>query len=103
MAFDHKEIVDKAIQQLKRKIRHQPIGFNLLPEKFTLPELHRLYETVLLKQLDRRNFRKKILHTGLLIDHNEVKTGASHKAPKIYSFNKTKYEELSNNGFYFEL
>ncbi len=103
LAFDHQEILKVATERLKGKIRYQPIGFELLPERFTLPDLHRLYETVLQTSLDRRNFRKKILGTGLLIDHHEVKSEAPHKAPKIYSFDKRKYEELSERGFYFEL
>ncbi len=103
LAFDHQEILKVATERLKGKIRYQPIGFELLPERFTLPDLHRLYETVLQTPLDRRNFRKKILNTGLLIDHHEVKGGAPYKAPKIYSFDKRKYEELSEKGFYFEV
>ena len=103
LAFDHQEILKIAIERLKGKIRYQPIGFELLSECFTLPELHRLYETILQTKLDRRNFRKKILSTGLLIDHNQLKDNAPHKAPKIYGFNKPKYEELSKKGFYFEV
>ncbi len=103
LAFDHEKIIQTAIERLKGKIRYQPIGFELLPEKFTMPELHQLYETVLQTTLDRRNFRKKILSMGLLIDHNEIIKGAPHKAPKLYSFDKQKYEELSKKGFYFEL
>jgi 8-oxo-dGTP diphosphatase len=103
LAFDHQEILKAATERLKGKIRYQPVGFELLPERFTLPDLHRLYETVLQATLDRRNFRKKILGTGLLIDCHEVKGGTSHKAPKIYSFDKRKYRELSERGFYFEV
>jgi 8-oxo-dGTP diphosphatase len=103
LAFDHEIILKKAQEQLKRKIRYQPIGFELLPEKFTMPELHLLYETILQKDLDRRNFRKKILSMNLLIDHSEVRGGLPHKAPKIYSFDRKKYDELTEKGFNFEL
>ena len=103
LAFDHKEVLDRAIERLRGKIKYQPIGFELLPEEFTLPELHQLYETVLQTKLDRRNFRKKMLGFGLLIDKNKVLHDAPGRAPKIYSFDKDKYEELSKQGFYFEL
>ncbi len=103
LAFDHALILKKAVERLKGKITYQPIGFELLPERFTLPELHLLYETVLQMTLDRRNFRKKMLGYGLLIDRNEVVAGAPHRAPKLYSFDKKRYEELSRQGFYFEL
>ena len=102
LAFDHAEILETAKQRLKGKIKYQPVGFELLPEKFTLPELHRLYEIVLETSIDRRNFRKKMLGFNLLIDHNEFVKGAPNRAAKIYSFNKRKYEELSENGFYFD-
>jgi 8-oxo-dGTP diphosphatase len=103
LAFDHKMILNRALEELKRKIRYQPIGFELLSEKFTMPDLHHLYEAVTRKNLDRRNFRKKILSAGLLIDHNELQEGMPHKAPKIYSFDCKKYEELLAKGFNFEL
>lgn len=103
LAFDHTRILQTARERIKGKIKYQPIGFELLSERFTLPELHQLYETVLGIQLDRRNFRKKMLSFNLLIDEGEYQTGGAHRAPKIYSFDKTRYEELSKKGFYFEL
>lgn len=103
LAFDHKKILDTARERLRGKIKYQPIGFELLPERFTLPELHHLYETVLGVELDRRNFRKKMLSYDLLIDHGEYMSGAANRAPKIYSFDHKRYEELSKAGFYFEL
>ena len=103
LAFDHTSILEKTLERLKGKIRYQPIGFELLPEKFTLPELRYLYEVILQVQLDDRNFRKKILGYGLLIDTGEVQRGARNRAPKLYCFDKQKYEELTKNGFYFEL
>lgn len=103
LAFDHTEILEKALERLKGKIKYQPIGFELLPEKFTLPELRNLYEVILQTSLDDRNFRKKILGFGLLVDTGEVQRGARNRAPKLYSFDKGQYEQLTNNGFYFEL
>jgi len=103
LAFDHDRILRVALNRLRGKIRYQPIGFELLPEKFTLPELQNLYETVLEMQLDRRNFRKKILDTGLLIDHQESVKGLPHKGAKYFSFDKKKYQELSERGFNFEI
>ena len=103
LAFDHTSILEKTLERLKGKIRYRPIGFELLPEKFTLPELRYLYEVILQVQLDDRNFRKKILGYGLLIDTGEVQRGARNRAPKLYCFDKQKYEELTKSGFYFEL
>lgn len=103
LAFDHHQILQMAIERLKSKIKYQPIGFELLPEKFTLPELLNLYQTVLQTKLDDRNFRKKILGYGLLNDTGETQRGARNRAPKLYSFDKQRYEELSKTGFYFEL
>ena len=102
LAFDHAGILEMAKQRLKGKIKYQPIGFELLPEKFTLPELHKLYEMVLETPLDRRNFRKKMLSFNLLIDSNEWAKGAPNRAAKLYRFDKQKYEELSKNGFYLD-
>jgi 8-oxo-dGTP diphosphatase len=103
LAFDHDRILRVALNRLRGKIRYQPIGFELLPEKFTMPELQTLYETILEMQLDRRNFRRKILDTGLLIDHRESVKGVPHKGAKYFSFNKNKYKELSERGFNFEI
>lgn len=103
LAFDHACILEKAKERLKGKIKYQPIGFELLPEKFTIPDLHHLYETVLQTELDDRNFRKKILGYNLLIDLKEQQRGARNRAPKLFSFDKNRYEELSKTGFYFEL
>lgn len=103
LAFDHNQIVSEAIERLKGKIKYQPIGFELLSEEFTLPELHRLYEAVLQSKLDDRNFRKKILSFDFLIDTGCTKRGAKNRAPKLYKFDSLRYAELSKNGFYFEL
>lgn len=103
LAFDHHTILNAAKMRLKGKIKYQPIGFELLPERFTMPDLHRLYETVLQESLDRRNFRKKMLSFNILVDTGEVQRGAQNRAPKLYCFDKQKYDELTQKGFYFEL
>ncbi|MCD7899978.1 MAG: NUDIX hydrolase [Bacteroides sp.] len=103
LAFDHKAILDMAKDRLRGKIKYQPIGFELLPERFTMPDLHRLYETILQESLDRRNFRKKMLSFNILVDTGEVQRGAQNRAPKLYCFDKQKYDELTQKGFYFEL
>jgi 8-oxo-dGTP diphosphatase len=103
LAFDHAQILEVAKERLKEKIKYQPIGFELLPEKFTIPDLLHLYKTVLQTELDDRNFRKKILSYDLLIDTGEQQRGARNRAPKLYRFDKDRYEELTKTGFYFEL
>ncbi len=103
LAFDHDRILQTAIARLRSKIRYEPIGFELLPQKFTLTQLQKLYETVWDRQLDKRNFRKKILNMGLLIDTNQLQQGVSHRAAKLYRFDENKYLELKQNGFNFEI
>lgn len=103
LAFDHEHILQVALERLKGKIKYKPIGFELLPEKFTMPNLQHLYEAVLQTSLDRRNFRKKMLSTGLLIDLSEQVEGVPHKPAKLYKFNHDKYKKLSEQGFYFEI
>lgn len=103
LAFDHDQILSVAIERLKGKLRYQPVGFELLPEHFKLPELHKLYETILQRAIDRGNFRKKILSMGLLVDHSEKQPDRHSRAAKIYSFDRDKYESLKESGFYFEL
>ncbi len=103
LAFDHEKIFRMAMYRLKGKIRYQPIGFELLPEKFTFTDLQHLYELVLEIKLDKRNFRKKILKMDLLIELDEKQENVAHKAATFYKFNKTKYEELVIKGFNFEI
>ncbi len=103
LAFDHEQILQKAIARLRSKIRYEPIGFELLPKKFTLTQLQKLYETVLARDLDKRNFRKKLLSMDLLLDTGEVEQGVSHRAAKLYQFDETKYLQLKQNGFNFEI
>ncbi|NJN13460.1 MAG: NUDIX hydrolase [Richelia sp. RM1_1_1] len=103
LAFDHKKILDMALTRLKSKVRYEPIGFELLPKKFTLFQLQKLYETVLGTSLDKRNFRKKILKMNLLVKLNEVQTDVSHRAAQLYQFDVEKYQSLKTQGFNFEL
>ena len=93
MAFDHKDIVDVCYKWLQKRIQEHPLGFNLLPEKFSLRELQNLYEAILGITLDRRNFRKKFASMDLLIDTNEMEQDVSHRPGKLYTFNYEKYEK----------
>ena len=103
LAFDHKKILEMAIVRLRVNLRRQPIGFELLPKKFTLSQLQSLYEIVLETALDKRNFRKKILVMGFLNELDETQKDVSHRAAKLYSFNKRRYLELIKSGFNFEI
>jgi len=103
LAFDHNAILDMAIERLKGKIRYQPIGFELLPTKFTLTQLQQLYERVLERPLDKRNFRKKVIKLGILRDLDEIQQDVSHRAARLYSFDEAAYRKLEKQGFNFEL
>ncbi len=103
LAFDHHDIIKTAAERLKGKLRYEPIGFELLPQKFTLTQLQKLYEQVLGTQLDKRNFRRKILKMDLLIQLDERQTGVAHRAARLYSFDEAKYLKLKQKGFNFEL
>lgn len=103
LAFDHRQILEVALTRLKSKVRYEPIGFELLPKKFTLSQLQKLYEIVLEKPLDKRNFRKKILSMDILVELAETQTNVSHRAAKLYQFNKQKYLQLKSIGFNFEI
>ena len=93
MAFDHKEILDTCYAWLQKRIQEHPLGFNLLPDKFSLRELQNLYEAILGVSLDRRNFRKKFASMGLLIDVGEMEEDVPHRPGKLYKFNFEKYEK----------
>lgn len=93
MAFDHKEIMDYSYTWLQKRIMEHPLGFNLLPEKFSLRELQNLYEAILDIKLDRRNFRKKFFSMDFLIDTGEYEDDVPHRPGKLYKFNFEKYEQ----------
>jgi 8-oxo-dGTP diphosphatase len=102
LAFDHDRILRKAMEKLRERIHFQPIGFELLPEKFTLKELQMLYEAILGVQFDRRNFAKKMLHFELLNQLDETVWPTPKREAFLYSFNKEKYFELKQKGFRLE-
>ncbi len=102
LAFDHDKILCTAYDRLKGKIKYVPIGFELLPEKFSLTELQNLYEVIIGEEIDKRNFRKKILKFDFLIETNEMQQNVAHRKAKLYKFDKKKYEKLVKEGFYFE-
>jgi 8-oxo-dGTP diphosphatase len=103
LAFDHSDILKTALNRLQGKVRYEPIGFELLPEKFTLSQLQHLYETVLHTELDKRNFRKKILSMGLLLSLNEQTRTGAHRPAQLFRFDTRKYATLKKRGFNFEL
>jgi ADP-ribose pyrophosphatase YjhB (NUDIX family) len=103
LIFDHHEMVEKALRKLRIRARTQPIGFELLPKKFTIPQLQRLYEAIYQMPFDKRNFRRKLLAMGLLEKLNEKEKLTSKKGAFYYQFNKAKYEELLERGFNFDL
>ncbi len=103
MAFDHKIIFESCLSFLKHKVQHEPIGFNLLPAKFTLLQLLELYEAILNQKLDKSNFRKKFLKMNLLVDTKERQQDVSHRAATLYSFDENIYNKLLDKGFIFEV
>ena len=103
LAFDHADIVKAAVARLRGKVRYQPVGFELLPVRFTLSQLQHLYEAVLERQLDKRNFRKKLLAMDLLVETDEVEQDVAHRAARLYRFDEAKYRRLVKRGFNFEL
>lgn len=98
LAFDHDRILRQAMQRLREDLHFRPVGFELLPEKFTIPQLQRLYEAILEIHFDRRNFQKKILATGILTDTGEKEESHTHKSAYYYSFNKEKYDQIKADG-----
>jgi len=98
LQYDHNEIIDKALLTLRAQIYQQPIGYNLLPEKFTLPEIHDLYETILGKKFDRRNFRKKLLTLGLIKQLDEQRKIGPHRSPNLYEFDLENYHKALEEG-----
>src|SRR6266446_4061108 len=103
LAFDHAAILGTVLARLKGKVRYQPIGFELLPPKFTLSQLQHLYEVVLSTKLDKRNFRKKVQSFGLLVPVKGTQMTGRHRPAQLFRFNTQKYEKLNKRGFNFEL
>jgi len=98
LVLDHNIIVQKALDVLRLQLSYQPIGYNLLPDKFTMPELQKLYETILGKELDRRNFQRKILSYKILNKLDERRTGGAYKSPFLYEFNLENYQKALHEG-----
>jgi 8-oxo-dGTP diphosphatase len=103
LIFDHPLMVQHALQDLQSLIKIKPVGFELLPEKFTLVQLQDLYEAIYQKKVDKRNFRKKILSMGILEKLEEKERETSKKGAYYYKFNEDTYRRLKQNGFYFNL
>lgn len=99
LMMDHNFIFDKALSTLRKQLIYKPIGYNLLPEKFTMPELQKLYEIILSKKLNRGNFYRKMLRYNILNKLDETRKGGAHKSPDLYSFNKENYQIALKNGF----
>jgi 8-oxo-dGTP diphosphatase len=98
LMMDHRKILVKALGTLRRQINYKPIGYSLLPEKFTMPELQKLYEIILDKKLNRGNFYRKMLRYEILEKLNESRKGGAHKAPDLYRFDVDKYQTALKNG-----
>ncbi len=98
MLFNHENMIQEALKALSVNIAHHPIGYELLPEKFTLPQIHALYESILGKSLDDRNFSRKLLVNGILIKLKETKKIGAHRSPFLYTFDKEKYDLGLQNG-----
>ena len=98
LAFDHDRILRVALKRLREDLHFRPIGFELLPQKFSIPQLQRLYEAMLDVHFDRRNFQKKMLATGILIELGEKDLSARHRAGMLYSFNKEQYDKMKRDG-----
>lgn len=103
LVYDHNEILNYSLEKLRHKVRQAPIGFNLLPEKFTLLQLMQLYEEILDVEMDKPNFRRKFLKMKLLVDLNEKQKDVSHRAAKLYKFDDEIYNRLTRKGFSFEV
>lgn len=103
LAFDHHLILDTAKQRLKNKLSYQPIGFDLLPKEFLFSDLENLYCTILEKEIDRRNFRKKILSFGIVEETEKFGNKKNGRPAKLFKFNKLKYNKLTKEGFLFDI
>ena len=103
LPFDHRKIFDYCFLHLQDLVKKEPVGFNLLPEKFTITELQKVYESIWNRELDKRNFRKKLAKMDLLIDLNEKQKNVSHRAAKLYKFDTQIYDRLKQQGLNFDL
>ena len=93
LAFDHQQIFETCLERLQKRVQEHPLGFSLLPKKFSLRDLQNLYEAILDIKMDRRNFRKKFFSMDFLIDTGEMEQNVPHRPGKLYKFNYEKYEK----------
>lgn len=103
LVLDHDQMVEDALLRIRRKARYKPIGFELLPEKFTIPQLQQLYEAIYRRKLDSRNFRKKVLSLNVLIKLNEKDKSNSRRGAFLYKFDHNTYTRLQESGYNFEI
>lgn len=103
LLFDHEDILQAALASLRHRVRHEPIGFNLLPQKFTLLQLQELYEAILDVKLDKPNFRRKMMKMKLLTSCGEKQKHVAHRAAELYRFDEAVYQSLLEQGFSFEV
>ena len=103
LCFDHEIIIQQALNKLRQEVMYHPVGFHLLPEKFTLTEIQSLYEVILNKKMDTRNFRKKLAKMELLIDSGEKQQNVAHRAAKLYQFDIQVYQKLKMEGLNFRI
>lgn len=103
LIFDHNQMLADTLNLIRNKAASKPIGFNLLPEKFTLPQLQSLYEAIYQNELDKRNFRKKINEMDFLEKQEDKDKSSSKRGAFYYKFNKDRYDQLSKSGYYFSL
>lgn len=103
IAFDHKEILQFALETLRNELRTKPLAFELLPTKFSLSQLQKIYEVIFEKKLDKRNFRKKIANLSYIVPLNEHETAVSHRPAKLYMFSRDIYQKLKKENFDFTI
>ena len=103
LCFDHDKIIEQALLKLRQEVMYHPVGFHLLPEKFTLTEIQSLYEVILNKKMDTRNFRKKLAKMKLLVDSGEKQQKVAHRAARLYQFDIQVYEQLKEEGLNFRI
>jgi 8-oxo-dGTP diphosphatase len=102
LAFDHREILHTAVARLRAKVRYAPVGFHLLPRQFTLSDLQKLYEAILMRELDRPNFRRRILAMGVLVEVGRQEN-VPHRAAALYRFDRRAYDRAVREGFDFDV
>jgi 8-oxo-dGTP diphosphatase len=102
LAFDHGEILQTAVARLRGKVRYAPVGFHLLPQHFTLTDLQRLYEAILMRELDRPNFRRRMLAMGILAEVGRQEN-VPHRAAALYRFDRRAYDRAVRDGFDFDV